>query len=158
MTLASADGLVRYDRDIALGRTTTVDGIGRLAREEGFRAILDLNTEGEPDELLSPNVEATWAHTFELEHGRVSTDPGRLRSARADEFLVELERIAKPVFVHSRHGRRAAALLTVHLGLERRCSGREALARARALGIDCQREDLREFVASEVDARVRPPG
>ena len=143
----------RYRDGVFLGKSPTIRDIEMLARKAGFRALLNLNTEGEPGQILSPNVEATWAHTFEMQHERVSIDSRVLRSEWVDKFLETLQEIAKPVYVHSLLGRRAAALMTIHLALECRISGNEALAEARALGIDCALEQLQRFTASEVDRR-----
>ncbi len=128
-----------------------------LARKAGFRALLNLNAEGEPGQILSPNVEATWAHTFEMQHERVSIDLV-LRSELVDEFLETLQEIAKPVYVHSLLGRRAAALMTIHLALERGISGADALVEAKTLGIDCALERLQRFTVYEVDRRTHPGG
>jgi protein tyrosine phosphatase (PTP) superfamily phosphohydrolase (DUF442 family) len=148
----------RYGPGISLGKSPTVRDIEKLARKAGFRALLNLNTEGEPGEILSPNVEATWAHTFEMQHERVSIDLEALRPERVDRFLETLRTIAKPVYVHSLQGRRAAALLTVHLALECKISGSDALVRAKTLGLDCALERLQSFTVSEVDRRTHPGG
>ena len=146
--------LVRYDDQVSLGKSPSIRDIETLARKAGFRAILNLNTEGETEQILSPNVEATWAHAFELQHERVSIYMESLRSEMVDEFLETLRKIHKPVYVHSLHGRRAAALMIVHLALERQLSGEAVFAQARALGIDCELGELQDFTASEVDQRT----
>jgi protein tyrosine phosphatase (PTP) superfamily phosphohydrolase (DUF442 family) len=148
----------RYDDGVWLGKSPTIRDIEMLARKAGFRALLNLNTEGEPGQILSPNVEATWAHTFEMQHERVSIDLGVLRSEWVDSFLETLHKIAKPVYVHSLLGRRAAALITVHLALERKLSGKDALVAAKALGLDCGLEQLQSFTVSEVDRRIHESG
>ena len=141
------------DSEIAFGRSPTIKELERLARRHHLRAILNLNTEGEPGEVMSPNVEASWAETFELAHRRVSIDTALLKPEDADRFLDELRRIEKPVYVHSLHGRRAAALLILWLGVERQRTGNEALAQARELGLECEADELREFFLSEVNKR-----
>jgi protein tyrosine phosphatase (PTP) superfamily phosphohydrolase (DUF442 family) len=149
---------LRYSDSISFGKSPTIRDIAMLARKAGFRALLNLNTEGEPRQILSPNVEATWAHTFEMQHERVSINVSVLRSEWVDRFLETLQRIGKPVYVHSLNGRRAAALMIIHLGLERRLSGDEALAEAKTLGLDCALEQLQRFTVSEVDRRTHPSG
>lgn len=144
---------VRYSESVSLGRSPTIRDIEKLAREERFRALLDLDTEGEPEQILSPNVEATWAHAFDLQHERVSIDVDALRSRSVDEFLKTLQRIEKPVYVHSLCGRRAAAMMIVHLALERRLSGSGAVAEGKTLGLDCEIEQLRRFIEAEIDER-----
>ena len=144
----------RYSDGVFLGKSPTIRDIEMLARKAGFRALLNLNTEGEPAQILSPNVEATWAHTFEMQHERVSIDLLASRSEVVDKFLETMREIAKPVYVHSLLGRRAAALMTIHMALERRISGNEALALAKTHGIDCALEQLQQFTVSEADRRA----
>lgn len=144
---------VRYSESVSVGKSPTIRDIERLARRDEFQALLDLDTEGEPGQILSPNVEATWAHAFDLQHERVSIDVGTLRSRSVDEFLRALQRIAKPVYVHSLFGRRAAAMMIVHLALERGLSGRGAVAEGKTLGLDCEIESLRRFIEAEIDGR-----
>jgi hypothetical protein len=72
--------------EIAFGRSPTIDELERLARRHHLRSLLNLNTEGEVGEVMSPNVEASWAETFELAHRRVSIDTALLKPADADRF------------------------------------------------------------------------
>jgi protein tyrosine phosphatase (PTP) superfamily phosphohydrolase (DUF442 family) len=146
-----------YSDSISLGVSPAIRDIERLARKAGFRSLLNLNTEGEPGQRLSPNVEATWAHAYELEHERASIDVATLRSEQVSRFLETLQEIEKPVYVHSLHGRRAKAMMAIHLALERGLGGREALSEARARGLDCELEPLRRFVEAEVDRRAQVP-
>jgi protein tyrosine phosphatase (PTP) superfamily phosphohydrolase (DUF442 family) len=150
--------LVRTSDQVSLGKSPTIRDIERLARKAGFRALLNLNTEGEPGEILSPNVEASWAHTFGLQHERASIDVDGTRSGPhsdwVDGFLESLRRIRKPVYVHSLQGRRAAMGMILHLALERGLSAERALAESEALGIDCELGSLRRFLSSVIDERA----
>jgi protein tyrosine phosphatase (PTP) superfamily phosphohydrolase (DUF442 family) len=154
MRLIGQPQRLRYSDLISLGVSPTIRDIGQLARKAGFRALLNLNTEGEPGQRLSPNVEATWAHAFELEHQRASIDVATLRPEQVDRFLEALREIHKPVYVHSLGGQRAKAMMTIHLALERGLGGRQALTQAQGLGLDCGLEPLRGFVEAEVDRRA----
>jgi uncharacterized protein (TIGR01244 family) len=90
--------------------------VGRIARS-GFRTIVNLAQEGEPGQELTPNVEATWAHAFGLEHVRVSMDE-RPSPDDVERFLRALRSAARPVFVHSTGGARAAALAAIAFSME----------------------------------------
>lgn len=103
--------LIRRDADVSIGPSPDIGQIEWLARRRGFRALLDLNEEGEPGQTLSPNVAASWAHTFGLVHERVSISLERPDAADVARFLATLRAIQKPVYVHSAHGARAAALV-----------------------------------------------
>lgn len=140
-----------------VGCSPTLADIEDLARKDGLRSLVNLNTEGEPGETMSPNVEASWAHALDLRHERVSFAADLPRSGDADRFLQALASVPTPVFVHSQHGRRAAAMILVHLGLERRISGAAAVQAAKGLGVTCALDSLRRFAESEVDRRIAVP-
>lgn len=148
--------VLRASERVFLGRSPGLRDVERLARREGFRALLNLNTEGEPGEVLSPNVEASWAHTFEMQHARAAFTADRPRSEWVDRFLDTLRTVARPVYVHSLGGQRAAALMTIHLALERSLTGPAAVVEAQGLGIVCEPEGLRSFALSEIERRRRP--
>ena len=145
-------GLVRYSPDVWWGRSPTLRDVEALC-DAGVRSLLNLNTEGEPGQLLSPNVEASWAHAFALQHERVSIRPRAWRSEWVDAFLETLQGIVKPTYVHSLEGRRAAVLFAIQIGLETGVSAQDALAEVRALGIDCGPDVSQRFVVSELAER-----
>ena len=146
----------RFDSSISGGGQLFRKDIDRLARE-GFRSILNLSEEGEAGQLLSPNVEATWAHANAMEHGRVSVPVDHQQSHSVDRFLKALAELPRPVYVHSETGRRAAALLTIKMALDRRLSGDQALAAAESMGMDCESDALKRFVRAEVERRQPKP-
>ncbi len=147
---------VRYAPGIYVGPAPDKRGIGRLARR-GFASLLDLRTEGEPGQVLSPNVAATWAHAEAVEHLRASISRGVLEPGSVDIFLAQLARAARPVYVYSGTGRRAAALLAIHHALERGLSAQEALEHLRSIGLDPGAHALSRFVQTEVARRSPRP-
>lgn len=144
---------LRHADGVSFGRSPTLRDIEWLARKSGVRSLLNLNTEGETGEHLSPNVEASWAHAFAMQHERVSIDVGVLRSEWVDRFLAQLERMDRPVYVHSLRGQRAKAFVAIQLALQRGQSGAQALAAARAEGLGDASQVLADFVVDEVDQR-----
>lgn len=144
---------MRHADGVSFGRSPTLRDIESLARRSGVRSLLNLNTEGETGEHLSPNVEASWAHAFAMQHERVSIDVGVLRSEWVDHFLAQLERMRRPVYVHSLRGQRAKALVAIQLALQRGQSGQQALTAARAEGLGVAPPTLADYVVAEVDQR-----
>ena len=59
--------------------------------------------------------------------------------------------------MHSLQGRRAAALMTIHLCLEGAVAPSGVLEQARALGLDCALEQLEHIIVAEVERRSPPP-
>lgn len=149
--------VVRCGSDVGLGRAPTIDEIEELERD-GFRSLICLDVEGEEHQALTPNVEATWAHTFDLRHERLSVDEHFLDRGIAQRFHDLLAEVEKPVYVHSRDGGRARALMAIELGRSRGLTGAQALASAAELGIACDDPRLRAFVVREVDRRRAATG
>lgn len=146
----------RLDAALSGGAQPTQAGLERLARE-GFRSILNLSAEGEEGTQLSPNVEASWAHTFAMEHGRLAVFLDNLRPELVARFQRALASLPRPVYVESRTGRRAAAFLTLQLALQRSLGAERAFAEALALGMDCELEELRGFVRAALERRDALP-
>lgn len=121
----------------------------------GLRSILDLREEGEPGQVLSPNVAASWARAEALEPLRAPISRSVLQPGSVDRFLRQLARAPRPVYVHSGTGRRAVSLLAIHLALEQDLSADEALERLAARGLDPAAHALRRFTQTEV-LRRRP--
>ena len=145
-----------YGPGIVAGPAPDQKAIARLARR-GYRSLLDLRTEGEPGQVLSPNVAASWAHANAIEHLRASISRGVLVPGSVDRFLQQLALAPRPVYVHSGTGRRAAAALAIHLALEQDLPADQALARARELGLDPGARELVRFVETEVARRRGGP-
>lgn len=133
------------DEGVSVGRSPTADDLEQLARR-GFRSVVCLNVEGEPDLALSPNVEATWAHTHGLGHVRAAIERGRVDPEAVERALEALRQAERPVYLHSREGRRAAALATVRLGRRRGLAADDALVEAEALGIEVGGDETRRMV------------
>jgi protein tyrosine phosphatase (PTP) superfamily phosphohydrolase (DUF442 family) len=142
----------RLFESVRIGGAIERDGIEALARA-GFRALLAVGAEGEPGELLSPSVEASWAHTFGLAHARLYVD-GLPPGSAVDELRARLRELPRPLYVHSREGERAIALAAVLLALERGLDGERALEEAAAAGRAIASPDLRRFVIEELRVRA----
>jgi protein tyrosine phosphatase (PTP) superfamily phosphohydrolase (DUF442 family) len=139
----------RFAAGVFHGRSPTIRDLEDLARARWFRAVVSLNVEGEPDEVLSPNVEATWAHTFELRHARATFDLAHPAAAAVGRFLETMTRVDRPVYVHSHGGRRALLLLALWRAVERGRPGRDTLDE---LGLELPRPAA-GFLVQEVDRR-----
>lgn len=138
---------------VAIGSGVDRDAIEGLARA-GFRAIVAVGAEGEAGERLSPSVEASWAHTFGMQHGRLYVD-GSPRGEAVDALSALLARFPRPLYLHSLTGERAAAVALVLYALDRKLDGERALEEAARAGLALSSEDLKRFVVEEL--RLRAP-
>jgi protein tyrosine phosphatase (PTP) superfamily phosphohydrolase (DUF442 family) len=119
-------------------------GVEELCRAR-FRSILNLAHEGEPGQILSPNIEASWAHTFGLEHARLSVGP----SPRREDFerlCRLLDELPPPIYVHSTGGERALALGVACLARRQGWSSEQALREAESRAGALHSESLKRFL------------
>ena len=120
---------------------------------QGIRTVMNLRTEGEDMQPLSPDAE-----------GRVVEDQGMayvhlpvsMKSADADlvdRFRQALAEAERPVVVHCKLGQRAGAMVMMDHAIRQGWTGQETLERAKAMGFACANEKLAAFVRDYVDAR-----
>ena len=128
----AAPRAVALDEGLFVGPELDRRGIERLSRA-GFRSIVNVADEGEPGQILSPNVEATWAHTFELVHARMSAGPfpGREEVDRLGQVLAGLPR---PIYLHATQDERALALALAATALRHGWNAEHALRQSEARG------------------------
>ena len=132
------------DRGLFVGLQLHKRGVEDLWRT-GFRSIVNLAHEGEPGQVLSPNVEASWAHTFELHHARLSV--GHYPSKEEFERLCQLlEELPRPIYLHSTGGERALVLGLASVALRRGWSAEQALREAGSRAIALRSDSLKRFV------------
>lgn len=143
------------DDGVLAGGELSRRDIDALARQ-GVRSIVDLREEGEPDQRLSPNVAAEWAHACDLQYRRVSVSVDHLQPQHVDVFLRALEVSPRPVYVQSANGLRAAAFLILRLAREQGLDAAGALARARSLGLPALSPALERFVRETLRRLVAP--
>jgi uncharacterized protein (TIGR01244 family) len=125
------------------------------AAAEGYRTVLDLRAPEEPlpaPDRLAPADEARLAAELGLHYENV---PVRLE--QVDDALVRrvgerLAAVEKPVLVHCAHGRRAGAMVLMHLAVERGLTAPQCLGLAKAMGYDCESQpQLAQLVAQYVE-------
>ena len=138
------------DLGLFVGSQLDKRGIEELWRA-GFRSIVNLAHEGEPGQILSPNVEASWAHTFELEHARLSVGPFPRRED-FERLCVLLDDLPRPIYLHSTGGERALALGVAGVGRRRGWSGEQALREAESRAIVLRSDSLKRFLLETLDS------
>lgn len=118
------------------GQPTEADLQGLKA--EGYEAVLNLRTPGEPEQPLSPDEVGQKVREQGLEylhHGIVGNRP--LAEQGIESALKFLDDHAdKRVLVHCRRGGRAAALVLIQQARAQGWSSDEALEKGKAMGLD----------------------
>ncbi|EMI57730.1 beta-lactamase hydrolase domain-containing protein [Rhodopirellula sallentina] len=120
---------------------------------DNYQAVINLRTEGEDDQPMSPAEEAdvVRAHGMEYLHHPVSMDA--IDESLVDAFRRQYVALPKPVFVHCKSGKRAGAMMMMHTAAENGMSGEEALEKAKEMGFECDQPELEKFVKQYVNNR-----
>ena len=138
------------DHGLFVGSQLDQRGVEEL-RRAGFRSIVNLAHEGEPGQILSPNVEASWANTFDLHHARLSVGPAPLR----EEFVrlcQLLDELPWPIYLHSTGGERALVMGLASVARRRGWSGETAVREAESRAIALRSDSLKRFLLETVDS------
>jgi uncharacterized protein (TIGR01244 family) len=120
----------------------------------GIRSIINLRTEGEQMQPISPEQEGRKAEEFGLAYAHVPVSMQDADDALVDRFREELDRAAKPVYVHCRLGKRAGAFVMMDQAVKKDMGGKKTLKTAEDMGFECDEESLAAFVKDYVDART----
>lgn len=119
--------------------------------EEGVRSIVNLRTDGEEMQEMSPEQEGRKVREMGMEYLHIPVSMDDVGPETVDRFREELDRLPAPVFVHCRLGKRAGAFAMMDLGVRQGMTGDQVLEKAGNKGFECDKKDLIDFVKSYVD-------
>jgi uncharacterized protein (TIGR01244 family) len=105
-------------------------------KREGFRGVVNLRHDGEPDQPLSPAAEGLVVEGLGLDYAHIPVGGAPLSREAVEAFGQFLDRHSgEPVLVHCKMGGRAAALVVARLALREGWSAETALREAEARGL-----------------------
>ena len=122
-------------------------------KAQGFQSVVNLRTEGEDEQPLSPQQEGEKVQSLGLEYLHIPVSPKQMQPAQVDEFRRELAKLPSPVFVHCKSGMRAGAFSMMHMAVENGLTGDECINQAMQMGFECDKPEMKEFVKSYVDSQ-----
>lgn len=117
----------------------------------GFQSIINFREAGEEERQTPPETEGSEARMFGLDYLHVPVSMDNLTPEVVDAFRSEFERLPMPVYAHCASGKRAGAMMLMHLGVVNGLSGDETLATAEQMGFECDNDKLKKFVKNYVD-------
>lgn len=121
------------------------EDFARLA-EQGYAAVVDLRTEGEPNQPLPPAEEGGAVRKAGMEYIHIPVPIGNPLPEQVDRFREELSPLEGMVLVHCASGKRSGALAVLDAAAREGLSGDEAVSRAKDLGFDWKSPELETFV------------
>lgn len=144
---------LRINDDVTVGPQPSAEDFGDL-RRQGFRSVVNLRTDGEDEQPLSPADEGERVGALGMEYYNEPVDAEAMTEAQVDGFRDRFSALPKPVFAHCKTGKRAGAFVMMDMAVRQGMSGEETLERAERMGFECKEPQLKQFVKGYVDARA----
>lgn len=118
---------------------------------QGFKTVVNFRTEGEDEQPISPDAEAQKVRAAGMEYLHIPVPMDSMGPELVDQFREKYPRLPKPVFAHCRSGKRAGAMVMMNIAVEQGMTGDQTLQKAEAMGFECDKPELMEFVRNYVD-------
>lgn len=142
--------LMKINEDVTVGAQPSAQRLKELA-QNGFKTIVNFRTDGEDDQPISPADEGEKARQLGLEYLHVPVSMKSTKPETVDQFRQRYNQLPKPVFAHCKSGKRAGAMVMMHIASEQGMTGKDTLEKAEQMGFKCEQPELREFVEQYVD-------
>jgi len=143
--------LKKINDQITVSRQPTADDIAQL-KNDGFRTIVNLRTQGEEDQPMSPEEERQAVEKAGMKYVHLPVSAASMGPELVDKFRKEIAEVPAPALVHCQAGTRAGAFTMMATATKEGWSGDETLEKAKAMGFACEAPQLKQFVRSYVDS------
>lgn len=124
-------------------------------REEGFKTVVNFRTEGEEDQPLPPKTEGEKVKEWGMDYYHLPVSKESMGPEIVDQFRNKFAELSKPVFAHCSKGKRAGAMVMMHIASEQGMTGEQTLQKAEEMGFECDQPELVEFVKNYVDSHTQ---
>ena len=146
--------VMKINDQVTVGAQPTEDQLQQLGKQ-GFKSVVNFRTEGEEDQPLSPKTEGEKVKAAGMTYLHVPVSMKSMGPEQVDQFREKYAALAKPVFAHCKSGKRAGAMVMMHMAVEQGMSGEQTLQQAEKMGFECDQPELKEFVKSYVDGHAK---
>jgi len=124
-------------------------------KHEGFKSVVNFRTEGEDEQPISPSEEGDLIQGAGLKYLHIPVSMDTMGPELVDRFREQYPDLPKPVFAHCKSGKRAGAMVMMHVAVEQGMTGQQTLDKAEEMGFECEQEELRTFVKQYVDQHTK---
>ena len=146
--------VMKISDQVTVGAQPSEDQIQQLGTQ-GFKSVVNFRTEGEEDQPLSPKAEGEKVKAAGMTYLHVPVSMKSMGPEQVDQFREQYAALPKPVFAHCKSGKRAGAMVMMHMAVEQGMTGEQTLQQAEKMGFECDQPELKEFVKSYVDGHAK---
>ncbi|MEX0613429.1 MAG: protein tyrosine phosphatase family protein [Pirellulales bacterium] len=144
--------VIQIDDAISVGGQLNTNQLKQLA-DDSFKTIINLQTDGETNQLLSPEAECRKVRDLGMQYVHFPVSLVTMSPDKVDEFRQRLKKWPTPVFVHCSSGKRAGAFVMMDKAVRQGWTGEDTLAKAARMGFECDVAEIKEFVKYYVNSR-----
>lgn len=141
---------MKINDEVTVGPQPTGNQLKELANA-GFKSIINFRTEGEEDQPLSPTQEGENVKQLGLSYLHIPVSMKSMSEETVDQLREQFHELPKPVFAHCKSGKRAGAMVMMHMASKQGLSGKQTLQQAEQMGFKCDQPELKQFVETYVD-------
>lgn len=145
---------MKINGEVTVGPQPSAEQLKELA-SSGFKSIVNFRTEGEEDQPLSPTQEGENAKQLGLTYLHIPVSMKSMSEETVDQFREHYPDLPKPVFAHCKSGKRAGAMVMMHMASNQGLSGKQTLQQAEQMGFKCDQPELKQFVETYVDSHAK---
>lgn len=143
---------MKINDQVTVGPQPSEDEIRQLGERE-FKTVVNFRTDNEDDQPLSPKEERGKVMAAGMEYLSIPVSAQALRTDIVDEFRQKFAGLPKPVFAHCKSGKRAGAMVMMHVACENGMTGEQTLQKAEEMGFECDKQELVDFVKDYVNSK-----
>jgi uncharacterized protein (TIGR01244 family) len=145
---------IQLNDRISVGGQPSAEEIKQI-ETDGFATVVNLRTEGEEDQPMSPEEERRVVESAGLKYVHLPVSSENMEPERVDRFREQLPSLPGPVFVHCYQGKRAGAFAMMDSAIQAGWSGEETLQKAAQMGFECDVPQLKDFVKGYIDQHTK---
>jgi uncharacterized protein (TIGR01244 family) len=141
---------MKINDQVTVGPQPSEEEIAQLA-QDGFQTVVNFRTDGEEEQPLSPAAEGEKVESAGMKYLNIPVSMESMGPEQVDQFRSQFKDLSKPLYAHCKSGKRAGAMVMMHMAVEQGMTGDQTLQKAEDMGFECEKEELRTFVKNYVD-------
>lgn len=145
---------MKINDQVSVGGQPSEEELQKLG-QQGFKSIVNFRTEGEEEQPLSPHAEGEKVQGMNMDYLHIPVSMKAMGPELVDQFREQYPDLPKPVFAHCKSGKRAGAMVMMHMAVEQGMSGDQTLQKAKEMGFECDKPELEQFVRQYVDSHTQ---
>lgn len=147
---------MKINDQVTVGPQPSEQEISGLSDQE-FQTVVNFRTEGEEEQPMSPEAEGEQVKAAGMRYLHIPVSMKSMGPELVDQFREKYSDLPKPVFAHCKSGKRAGAMVMMHMAIEQGMTGEQTLQKAEEMGFECDQPELRQFVQNYVDNHAKQP-